>query len=200
MRGDARDARDGGTGGTMHITEAQQDIRRAYAGGGPGVFVSGLTWLVAALVETRHGVSAGFTALFLGGMLIFPLSKLIVRFLFRRDNEAAANPLGRTALECTIAMIAGLLPAYLFLHVHPAYVFPAAALAVGAHYFVFRTVYGDILFWLLGALICAAALIALFVPAALPPGLIFTVAVIELLFAIVLTLRDRGGAGAGASR
>ena len=173
----------------MTVHEAQRDIRRAYVGGGPGVFVSALVWLAAALVERSHGVGPAFVALFFGGMLIFPLAALASRLLFRREREAADNPLGRTALESTIAMLGGLFAAWLFLPFEPAFVIPLAAVAVGTHYVVFKTVYGDRLFWLLGALITAVGLLAIFEAAALPFGPALAVAAIELAFAVLLTVR-----------
>src|SRR3546814_10311314 len=72
-----------------------------------------------------------------------------------REKEASGIPLGATALESTIAMIGGLFAAWLFLPFQPTYVFPLAAIAVGTHYAVFKTVYGDALFWVLGGLITA---------------------------------------------
>lgn len=174
----------------MHIVEAQRDMRRAEAGGGPGVFVSGLVWLIAGLVESSRGVHAGFAALFIGGMLIYPVSTLLVRLAFRRAPELADNQISRVALESTIAMLGGLLPAYLFLQFEPAFVFPLAAIAVGTHYFAFRTAYGDIRFWILGAVIAGLGVAGIFAPAALPVSMIFLVALAEFVCAAILTWRD----------
>lgn len=173
----------------MTILEAQNDLRRAYVGGGPGVFVSALIWAAAAWVERGHGVGPAFALLFFTGMLIFPLATLIARTLFRRDKEAPDNPLGRTALESTIAMLGGLFAAWLFLPFEPGYVFPLAAIAVGTHYAVFKTVYGDNLFWLLGALVAAVGFLSIYKVFLLPGGPIVAVAAIELIFAVVLTMR-----------
>ncbi len=175
----------------MRVAEAQQDIRRAFVGGGPGVFVSAMVWFAAAVVERGHGVGPAFAILFVGGMTIFTLATAASRLLFRRAKEAPDNPLGRTALESTIAMIGGLLAAWLFLPFRPDYVFPLAAIAVGTHYAVFRTVYGDSLFWVLGGLITLAGLVSLFRLVPLPGGPILIVAAIELVFAIILTMRAR---------
>lgn len=101
------------------------------SGGGPGAFVSGLVWLVAAWVEANHGIRAAFIALFFGGMLIYPLGLAAARLLFRRTGEAKGNPMGPIALESTIAMIGGLLAAWLILPFKPDLVFPVAAVAVG---------------------------------------------------------------------
>lgn len=172
----------------MTIPEAQADMRRSFVGGGPGVFVSALVWLAAALVQRSQGTATAFGVLFVGGMLIFPLSLLASRLVFRRAREARENPLGMTALESTIAMIGGLFAAWLFLRFEAAYVFPLAAIAVGTHYAVFKTVYGDIRFWVLGAVITAIGLAAIF-RLAIPGGPIMAVFVTELVFAVMLTLR-----------
>ena len=175
----------------MTIRDAQRDLRRAFVGGGPGVFVSALVWFAAAAVERSEGVAPAFAGLFLGGMLIFPLSAVASRLLFRREKEASDNPLGAIALESTIAMIGGLFAAWLFIRFQPAYVFPLAAIAVGTHYAVFKTVYGDALFWVLGGLITAIGLLSIFKIAPIPGGPILSVGVIELLFAVLLTVRAR---------
>ncbi len=175
----------------MTIDEAQRDLRRAYVGGGPGVFASALVWLAAAMVEQAQGTGRAFALLFFAGMLIFPFATLASRLLFRREKEAPENPLGRVALESTIAMIGGLFAAWLFLPFRPELVFPLAAIAVGTHYAVFRTVYGDTLFWLLGGLITAAGLLSIYELVQFPGGLILAVGAIELVFAIILTVRAR---------
>jgi hypothetical protein len=63
--------------------------------------------------------------------------------------EAEGNTLGRIALESTIAMLGCLFAAWLLLPTRADLVFPVAAIAVGTHYAAFRSVYGDILYWLL---------------------------------------------------
>src|SRR5687767_12752750 len=137
----------------MTVRDAQRDLRRAFVGGGPGVFVSGLVWFAAAMIERGQGIGTAFAVMFFGGMLIFPVGTVACRLLFRWEKEGPGNPLGAIALESTIAMIGGLLAAWLFLPLRPELVFPIAAIAVGTHYAVFRTVYGDALFWVLGGLI-----------------------------------------------
>ena len=173
----------------MDVRDAQRDISRAYVGGGPGVGVSALVWFTAAIVESQKGVGTAFVVLFFGGMLIFPLSTLVARLLFGRAKERADNPLGLIALESTIAMLGGLFAAWLFLRFEPDYVFPIAAIAVGTHYAVFRTIYGDRLFWLLGALITAVGFLGIYPAVPVPGGTIFAVAVVELAFALALTVR-----------
>ena len=173
----------------MNISDAQAELRRTYVGGGPGAFVSGLMWFIAAWVEAHHGIRTAFIALFLGGMLIYPLGLAASRLLFRRASESADNPMGPIALEGTIAMIGCLLAAWLILPVRPEMVFPIAAVAIGTHYFVFKTAYGDRTYWLLAALITAVGLAAIFHVETPPGGLVLAVGVIEVAFGIVLTAR-----------
>jgi hypothetical protein len=175
----------------MELSEAQADLRRSYVGGGPGAIVSGCVWFAAAAVASRHGIATAFTVLFFGGMLIFPLSTLIARLLFRRSKEAPGNPLGLTALESTIAMIGGLFAAWLFLPYAPQFVFPLSAVAVGTHYLVFKTAYGDRTYWVLGAAITVVGLLDIFSHGRLPGNTILIVGVIEALFGASLILRER---------
>lgn len=177
----------------MDVREAQLDLQRAYVGGGPGVIVSGLIWLTAGVVAHSEGVRTAFAVLFIGGMLIFPLTALAVRVFFRRPKPAAKNPFGATVLECTIAMIGGLIAAWLFLPFQPDFVFPLAAIAVGTHYAVFRTAYGDALFWVLAGLVTAVGFFAIFGGVPIPGGPIFAVGAIELLFGVLLTVRGVRG-------
>lgn len=173
----------------MEIATAQADLRRAYVGGGPGAVVSALVWFAAAFVAARQGIAPAFTTLFFGGFLIYPVSTAICRLALGRPKESGDNPLGMTALESTIMMIGGLLAAWLFLSAKPAYVFPLAAVAVGTHYLVFKTAYGDWMFWILGAVITAVGLAGIFGPLRDAVVLAAAVGVIELVFGGVLAAR-----------
>lgn len=185
----------------MEVREAQRQIGEAFVDGGPGAIVSSLVWALAGWVYASEGFRAGFIALFLGGMLIFPLSTAICRVVFRRSASVKGNPLGLLALESTIAMIGCLLAAYLLLRVRPELAFPIAAIAVGTHYFPFKTAYGDRTFWLLGALLTMAGIAAIFWLPGRTLALIGAVAAIELVFGAVLTARgiSRGRAQATAA-
>lgn len=177
-----------GDGGYMLISDAQRDLGRAYVGGGPGVVISGIIWLAATGIQHAKGVGAGFAALFFGGMLIFPIAKLLCRTAFHRANESSSNPFGATVLEGTMAMIGGLFAAWLFLPFKPSLVFPLAAIAVGTHYFIFKTAYGDRSFWLLAGIVTAIGFGDIFVTQmrGLAPLL---VSVTEMVFGLALVVR-----------
>lgn len=170
----------------MHIADAQQDMARAHVRGAPGVFVSGLVWLIAGVLWARSGVETGFLALFIGGILIFPASLLIARGVFRAPRATPGNPLERLALESTFILFAGIFLAWCFLRVAPALAFPAMAIAIGVRYLVFGTVYGDRTFWILGgALAIPGGLVAAQV-LVLPINLAVVVGALEILFSGVL--------------
>ena len=133
----------------IDIGQAQQDLRAAYLGGAPGVLVSGLAWLAADAVWYIWGGFYAFVAICIGGMLIFPLSLLIVR-AFRAPRVSKGNPLSILGFEATLPLFAGLLIAFGLLQVSEPFAFAALAIVIGARYFAFATLYGERLYWALG--------------------------------------------------
>jgi hypothetical protein len=118
--------------------------------------------------------------------------------VFRRENESSGNPLGMTVLECTLAMIGGLFAAWLFLASAPELVFPLAAIAVGTHYFVFKTAYGDRVFWLVAAVVTAIGVGGIYV-SQVHGSTALLVALTELAFGVVITVRAFGANKGGAA-
>lgn len=173
----------------MTLEDHQAELRASFVGGGLGAIVSGLVWAVAAVVASKAGIGQGFTALFLGGVLIFPLSLLLARAVFRRAG-APGNPGATIVIETLPGMFFGLFVAWLLIESQPDWVFPIAALAVGAHYFPFRTAYGDILFWLLGGIMMAIGAAAIMTDITIPLGTAGAIAVVEVAFGLVLTVRS----------
>jgi len=172
------------------IEDAQRDLRRAFVGGGPGLIISGLFWLVAGLMATARGVGPAFVILFFTGMLIFPSAMVVCRFAFGRSPAEARNPMGRIALESTIAMIGGLVVAWLLLPLRPDWVFPISAIAVGTHFFAFRSAYGDIRFWLLGTLLTALGFSELMGMTSMGGTFLYWVAALEIAFGLWFMRRD----------
>jgi hypothetical protein len=123
-------------------------------------------------------------------MAIFPLGTLVVRMFFRRESPSPNNPGGRTVIETVFPMIGGFLAAWILLPYRPDLVFPLAAIAVGAHYFGFRTAYGRTLYWALAAVICGVGLGTVFV--GVPDGetVPYLVAAIEVVFGLWVTVSE----------
>ncbi|GGI83552.1 hypothetical protein GCM10007973_20060 [Polymorphobacter multimanifer] len=177
----------------MDLNAAQQDMRAAFVRGAPGVLVSGLVWLASGLVWLRAGVDMAFAVLFFGGMAIVPLSLLIARTGFRAPKLAKGNPLERLGLESTFILFAGIFIAYGLLGMLPTAVFPVMAIIIGARYFVFRTVYGEALYWALGAALVAAGVVATVLGPIWPGNLALIVGAIECGFsALIFSRRGRG--------
>jgi len=174
----------------MPLAAAQQDLARAYAGGAPGVLVSGLVWLIAGAVWQLHGIMAAFAALFIGGMAIHPLGVLIERMAFKAPKATIGKPLETLAIEATILLFVGVLIAWVLLVRAPDLAIPTFAAIVGARYFLFRTMYGEIAYWALGGAILLVAGVAMF-GIALPLNPSFLVGAIELVAAALILQRWR---------
>src|SRR5690625_7700518 len=63
----------------MQVKQAQADVRRIYRGGFAGPLVSALIWFAAAAVYQWGSSGTARVGLFFGGMLIFPLSTLVLK-------------------------------------------------------------------------------------------------------------------------
>ncbi len=174
----------------MDITAAQAELRASYMNGGPGAVVSGLIWLAAAVCTTMWGIPTGFAVLFFGGMGIFPLGTVVVRVFFGRESPSPKNPGGRTVIETVFPMLGGFLAAWILLPYRPDLVFPLAAIAVGAHYFGFRTAYGSTLYWGLAAAICGVGLGTVFVGVPGGETVPYVVAAVEVAFGLWVTLNE----------
>ena len=176
----------------MQIANAQQDLSQAYVRGAPGVFVSGIVWLVAGGLWQTQGLVTGFTALFVGGILIFPVSTLVCRVVFRAPKAASGNPLERLALESTFVLFAGIFLAWCMLQVAPELAFPAMAVIIGVRYFIFRTVYGNPIYWILGATLAAVGVLAALNVVVLPINLALLIGAVEIVLSLVIFQFGKG--------
>ena len=170
----------------LEIETAQLELRRAFLRGGPGAIVSGLVWLVAGITASAFGLPTGFAALFFGGMLIFPVASLFVRVVLRLKPASKQNPGGITVIETIFPMIFGFMTAWLLLPYRPEFVFPMSAIAVGAHYFGFRTAYGDWANWILGGIMCLVGVGSIFYRIPTANIVPFAIAAIEFGFGCCL--------------
>lgn len=172
------------------MRQAQDELRAGYFLGTPGVAVSGLVWLIAGLLWTARGPGVAFTALFLGGIAIFPLSLAIARVLGAKP-VSKGNSLNSLGFETTVPLFAGLFVAYALIGRDPPLAFALFAAIVGARYFAFATLYRDRTYWVLGAVMMAVGYVTAVRPAILPINVAICIGVVELVFAAVLAARAR---------
>jgi hypothetical protein len=137
----------------MKFTEAQEDMRTSYFGGGPGAFISGVVWITAGVIALMSTEQTSVIVFFLGGMLIHPLGIVLCKALGRSGKHTKGNPLSHLALESTFLLFIGLFIAYVVLQVRPNWFFPIMILIIGGRYLVFSSIYGMRMYWILGAIL-----------------------------------------------
>lgn len=147
----------------MTIAEAQADVRRTYRGGYSGPLVSAVVWAVANTVYFLVSPSAGMVALFFGGMLIFPLSALILRVTTHGGALPKGHPSAALAMQSAFTVPLGLLVAVTLGSYAPELFFPASLIIVGAHYLVFVSLYGMRTFAVLAGVLVLLGTGAIFV-------------------------------------
>ena len=175
----------------MEITAAQADVRRVYRHGAVGQVVTALVWAVSAIIAARGIPGGAPLALFLGGMLIFPLTTLGLRLLGGPVALPAGHPMSALAFQTAMQVPLGLLVALVLASFDENFFFPAAMVLVGAHYLPFVFLYGMRLFLLLAIpMVVAGICIAIFLPSFSVIGAWFTVTLL-LLFAIGAFAHDR---------
>ncbi|MBA4763519.1 hypothetical protein [Sphingomonas sp.] len=173
------------------ISDAQDELRLAYAVGAPGVLVSGLVWLASGAIWYSMGPERAFLVLFLGGMSIFPMGSLIARLMFGARPASKTNPLGALGFEVTVPLFAGIFVAYALLPIVPALSFALFAVIVGARYFSFATLYRDRTYWALGGVLFATGIGFAIAGQHAPINVAICVGALELIFAVVLFVRAR---------
>jgi len=172
----------------MTVTEAQQDMRRAYYSGAPGVAASATVWLAAGLTAVLYGSQAAVLALLGGGMLIHPMAVALSKVLGRSGSHNRENPLGPLALEGTVWLLLTLAVAYALSLYRVDWFFPALLLMIGGRYLTFQTLYGIRAYWLGGVVLAAAGVALAVVGVPVYVGA-FTGAVVEGAVAAVVFAR-----------
>lgn len=172
------------------ISDAQHEMRHAYFGGAPGMLTSALVWMTAGVVALRQTPERAVWALFIGGMLIHPLSVLLTKALGRSGVHSRHNPLGTLALATTFWMILCLPLAYGVSLQRIEWFFPAMLLVIGGRYLTFSTVFGARIYWMCGGALAIAGY-AVAATKASPVIGAFTGAAIEAAFAVVIFARAR---------
>ena len=140
----------------MEIRDAQRDVRTTFLGGFFGQLVSGALWATSAALATWSSPFQGMVCLVAGGVLIFPLTMLVLRLSGRRASLADGNPMGELARQIAFT-IPATIPVVLAATVaRLSWFYPAILIIVGAHYLPFAFLYGMPAFQVLGALMISA--------------------------------------------
>lgn len=136
-----------------HLQEDQREMRSAFLRGFAGQLVSGVIWIISALIGSLGSQSAAMIFLFFGCSLIFPLTQLTLRIMGRPAKVKEDN--GLWALGAQIAFtvpVNFLLVGALTIYREP-WFYPAAMIIVGAHYLPFVTLYGMKMYGVLGGIL-----------------------------------------------
>lgn len=172
----------------MSIAAAQGDARRVYAGGFYGQLVSAVVWLSAAAVATWASTAASVGVLFLGGILIFPLTRLIIQITGRPASLPPEHPMAALGMQIAFTVPIGLVVVVAMLEGRGELFFPASMVIVGAHYLPFTFLYGMRMFIYLSiALVVPGLVLLLWVPAPLALGGWIT-GVVLVVFAFFLRM------------
>lgn len=146
----------------MNFTEAQEDMRTSYFGGGPGVLASGVVWLTSGIATMFSTENVGVLVFFFGGMFIHPLGILLSKLLKRSGQHKKGNPLSTLALESTFLLFIGLFIAYSVMYIRPNWFFPIMMLIIGGRYLLFSSIYGMRLYWVLGSILALSGVLGFF--------------------------------------
>ncbi len=169
----------------MTIDQAQRDVRFVFLGGFPGQSVSSLIWFASAALATWKSSRSAILVLVFGGMLIFPLSQLVLRLMGKPASLPKGHPLNALAIQ--IAFIVPLsLPLIGAATLHRLnWFYPAFMIVLGTHYLPFVFLYGMRQFAVLAALLIGAGVtIGLYLPHTFSLGGWFT-AVVLFAFAFL---------------
>ena len=168
-----------------HTEAQQQEMRHAYYDGAPGILVSGLVWIAAALVCDQFGMNKAVWTLLIGGALIYPIGTIVTKATGRPGKTSKANALNQLAMASTIWLILCCAMAYGLFLLKPALFFPAMMATIGSRYLIFASIFGRPIFWVLGVSLIVAANIAFFLAA--PPAFAAGLGgLIEVLFAFLV--------------
>ena len=137
----------------MTVNEAQREMRSVFQGGYIGQAVSGILWLISAALGTWVSTRLGIMSLFIGGMLIYPLTQLTLKLAGRPASLSSGNPLQQLAQQVAfiVPLCIPVIAAATLYNVN--WYYPAFMVIVGAHYLPFVFLYGMRHYALLTALL-----------------------------------------------
>jgi len=172
------------------ISQAQADMRSGHADGSVGIIVSGFVWLTSAIVAFQYSDKHAIWTLLVGGMFIYPLSVVLAKILGLSDAHTKGNPLANLAMEGTILMLMCLPIAFGLSLQRSEWFFQAMLLIIGGRYLTFASIYGNRLYWVLGAVLGIAAYL-LFGFEVKSSGSAMTGSLIEITFGLFMLINFR---------
>ncbi|KJQ55949.1 DUF7010 family protein [Microbacterium sp. SA39] len=178
----------------MDVETAQRDVRRVYRGGFSGPLVSAVIWAAASAVYQWGSAEAAMAVLFIGGMLIFPLSSLVLKAMNGPAFLPRGHPSIALAMQSAFTVPLGLLVAIALGTLAPSLFLPGSLIIVGAHYLTFISLYGMRLYGVLAGVLSAVGAAAIFVVPALRGASGWIGAAVLLVSAIPLFVSQRGDA------
>lgn len=147
----------------LSLSELQQDeMRHAHYDGAPGIFVSGVVWVSAAFVCNLVGINQAVWTLLIGGALIHPITIMITKLLGRSAKTDKANALNQLAMASTIWLILCCAMAYGLFLLKQELFFPVMMATIGCRYLIFSSIFGRLIFWVIGGSLIVAANIIFF--------------------------------------
>ena len=173
-----------------NIYKLQLDMRSGYANGALGALVSGTVWLIAAVVAFQISSQSAIWTLFIGGMLIHPLSLVLSKPLGIPGKHSNGNVLANLAMEGTFFMLMCIPLALLLSLQNHEWFFQGMLLIIGGRYLTFSTLYGLKIYWVLGALLGLSAFMLFWLKADAALSAL-TGSIIEIAFGILLFIRFR---------
>jgi hypothetical protein len=168
----------------MRVADAQREIRQAYLGGFMGQLVSGLLWLASAAAGTWNSPRSAIVVTVVGGVFIFPLTRLGLALMGHRVAVTPGNPLNGLAMQVAFTLPLSLPVVGAAALYRLDWFYPALMIILGAHYLPFVFLYGMRVFAVLSALLVSAGVVlALYVPSSFAAGAWLTSGLL-LLFAV----------------
>lgn len=121
--------------------------------------------------------------------MIHPLGIMLSKLCKRSGKHKKENSLSILALESTVILFVGLFIAYSVFQFRQIWFYPIMLMIIGGRYFIFSSIYGSRIFWLLGFLLSITGVVFIlsaypFYYGALVGG------IIETIFAIVITRKE----------
>lgn len=181
------------------VAQAQKDMSTGYGDGAVGMLVSGLVWLISSIVSLQFSDKHAVWTLLIGGMFIHPLSVLVAKLLKIKGGHTKGNPLGNLAMEGTVFMLMCLPIAFGLSLQHSAWFFQGMLLIIGGRYLTFASIYGNKVYWILGAALGASAYI-LFSLNIQSFGSALTGSLIEIVFGIFVFINFKKQRGSIESK